>query len=71
MASISRVGDREETVACVPVFFSIPRKLGTQTRVGQEGERTQERSQKGRGWRWALPVTTLHRQKNTNQFAQI
>lgn len=70
MASPSQGRDREETVPCVPVFVSIPRKLGTQTWLEQEVEDTR-RSQEGRGRHWALPVTTLRRQKNTNQFAQI
>lgn len=70
MACPSRGGDREETVPCVPVSLSFPRKLGTQTWMEQEAEDTR-RSQEGRGPRWALPVTTLRRQKNTNQFVQI
>lgn len=69
MASPSWGRDMEKTVPCVPVLLSIPRKLGTQTWLEQEVEDT--RSQEGRGQRWALPVTTLCRQKNTNQFAQI
>lgn len=70
MASPSGARDREETAPCVPVFLPFPRKLGTQTWMEQEVEDT-SRSQEGRGRRWALPVTTLRRQKNTNQFAQI
>lgn len=32
------LGIRDRTVACVPVFFSIPRKLGIQNQVGREVE---------------------------------